>query len=223
MRYRRPRRSLIITGVLLVVTAGGAITWNTLQPSAEEVEQSRITAVNAADDWASLPRDAAGVPIGEPAISTELPVGGAEEVRFATDWLPPARVGAGVKIVDTTDVTLPTMQLLLADQGAQTPGESNVESDPCLADWGKSKLATSDGVSGTVVEEACGRQAIVTVGGYSVGPRDLHTRTFLSSTTEAAAMVAAVSGTGKFGYASVATDDARAVVVVLAAAVPTAE
>jgi len=222
------RRKLYSRGgaVILVVAlaATGVILALPTQPPLSRVtgEAKVIADANAADEWSALPVDAQGEPIGEPVPTRDkkgdmiIPAGEATDKRSADEPLPVLRVNAESTVIDTTVGTHSLLGLLLE---AENPNVTLV-ADACLLDWATAELPTLTGAFSGVMS-VCGRDAAVVYGGYSTSVTDLalHAQ-YAPDKKERAALSDVVYKNERLGYASVATDDGKGVLMVVAAVAP---
>jgi hypothetical protein len=178
-----------------------------------------------ADDWGMLPRDAAGAPIGEPEMPLDeagepiIRAGQATEKRSADEPLPIVSIPENTDkaaILDTTAETSSQLSLVLE---SANPGVK-VTPDSCLLDWARTTLLTSDGDTFSGVRgDVCGRDAAVMFGGYSTSVYDLglHAQYTPEEKTRVA-LGKVLLKNDMLSYASVATADGKAVMMVVAAA-----
>ncbi|MCI4659540.1 hypothetical protein [Cryobacterium zhongshanensis] len=221
--FIKKHRKLLIGAAASVLVASVAVTGFVLTrpiPQGPTGQAAAVANAAAADDWAALPVDAAGKPIGEPEIPRDangdaiIPAGQADEKRSADEPLPVAEVKAGTMVLDTTAVTAPLLGLLTATKNTN----ATLNPDACLLDWAKTTLPTVVGTAFSGVKNVCGREAAVMYGGYSTSVHDLNLHAqYAPDEAERAALRKVLFETDHLGYASVATDDGHAVLMVAAA------
>lgn len=175
----------------------------------------------SADDWASLPQDDAGNPIGTPVIPLDkdgnvvIPAGQAEEKRGADEPLPVVLIEADATVLDTTIGTADLFGMLLT---AENPNVQ-LERDQCLLDWATTTLPTLSGSASSGIAPVCGRVAAVMYGGYSTSVRDLNLHAnYAPNKAERAGLSNVLFENDWLSYASVATSDGQGVLLVVAPA-----
>ncbi|ROR76118.1 hypothetical protein SAMN06295974_3734 [Plantibacter flavus] len=222
LKRRRPL-IIVISGAAALAIAAAAVTVSVAtKPAPAELtgKAGERAAAAAADDWAALPLDEDGNPIGEPEIQLDekgnpiIKPGLAEEKRSADQPLPSVKISDGIGVLDTTADTAGTLQLLLE---ANNPGVK-IGSDACLLDWAATQLpASTDAFSGVL--EVCGRKAAVMYGGYSTSVRDLNLHAlYAPEEKERTALGKVLFKNDRLAYASVATGDGKGVLLVVTAA-----
>ena len=186
------------TSVNEPVTVGGqpiASAPETLNPSTLTVDQ-----LNAEIDAAvSSHNNAAPLP-GELTVK-----------RSANEALPVVQL-TGSPIVDSTDY-------LITNFGRdvdvfQTSTAVSMAKDTCLLDWARATLPTMNGAGKAYTTDVCGRTAAVIVGGSSVSGRDMILRALYNSSNSS--LKGVVFGAPTLTYASVASNDGKAIMVVVA-------
>jgi hypothetical protein len=221
--FMKTRRRLIVaSGAGLLVMALVVTGFVVSRPTPSELTGSagELSNAMAADDWSALPVDAAGNPIGEPEIPVDeesvplIELGTAEEKRSANEPLPVVKVTADAKVLDTTVATASLLALLLE---AEHPGVV-LDQDDCLLDWAKVELPQVTGAAFVGVLTVCERDAVVMYGGYSTSVHDLNLHAqFAPEEKERTALSKVLYKNDRLGYASVATDDGRGVLLIAAA------
>lgn len=144
-------------------------------------------------------------------------IGTATAKRSADEPLPPAVITPGAEPVDTTatliDAFASDVELSARFAGAD-PAPVTATADPCLLDWALERLPDTAGTSSVGAEEVCGGPAAVIAGGFTTSGRDLLLRA--EAGNEHAPLRDVLYGTSQLRYASVATPDSYAVLIVVA-------
>lgn len=122
------------------------------------------------------------------------------------------------KIVDTTDAQMEffgydTEYAILVDTDKNSD-PITMHADRCLADWARDQLPTLDGKHFIGMHRACDKEVAVLAGGYGMTGRDLLSYALFDDS--GAQMKEMLFTASDLSYASVATEDNRAVLVVVA-------
>jgi hypothetical protein len=220
--FMKKRKKLLITGGAVVLVAAVAVTgFIVSRPTPSELtgKAGEISKAAAADDWAALPVDGAGQPIGEPESPRDkngnliIAPGMAEEKRGADQPLPVVALKDQVEILDTTGSTAGLLGMLLEPKNSGV----GISNDDCLLDWAKTTLPTVKGAAFSGVMDVCGREAAVMYGGYSTSVRDLNLHAlYAPDKAERKALSKVLFKNDRLGYASIATKDGKGILLVAA-------
>jgi hypothetical protein len=139
-------------------------------------------------------------------------IGHATEKRTTADALPTVSISPGATIVNTTDGLMDEFRfdLRTSETGVDT---LTMSADRCLLHWAMATLPTRSDSASLKTEQVCGRTAAVLVGGYSTSVNDMVDR---ASAGDANDVKAVLFGLSALDYASVASDDGKAVLIVVA-------
>ncbi|KQO98710.1 hypothetical protein [Leifsonia sp. Leaf264] len=218
---RRFRRSTLVLAALAVagVAITGAIAVNAAAQSAADAASQALTAqeqkladANNYDDW--VRGEDTTDPANEPPINPYVKPGEANQKRWVDEPIPAAGFDDGIGIVDSTSYTFTNFQVAASAVSGADVNSVTVEADTCLAGWAAKTLPERNHTASIGVEEVCGRDAIVLVGGYSVTNNDLMAHAIDGKEKDVLAPV--LKSDTRFAYASVATTDGRGILIVAA-------